>query len=136
MIIHAANLSRDTDETDLKEAFAAFGRVETANIIRDKYSGESHGFGFVEMPDQAQAEAAIAGLNGKELKGSTIAVSEVHSRNEDQGGEGGHKGHRGGGHGGGWFKGGSRPVGKRGGFRGPSGGGHKDGAGGGGSRSR
>jgi RNA recognition motif-containing protein len=136
MNIHAANLSRETTETDLKGAFAVFGRVEAANIIRDKFSGESHGFGFVDMPDKAEAEAAIAGLNGKELKGSKITVSEVRTRNEDGSGEGGRKGYRGSHPGGGGFKGGSHPVGERGGFRGPSGGGHKDGAGGGGSRSR
>jgi RNA recognition motif-containing protein len=69
MNIYVGNLSRDVSETDLREAFQAFGEVATASVIKDKYTGESRGFGFVEMPNKAEADAAISGLNGKDLKG-------------------------------------------------------------------
>ena len=82
MNIYAGNLSRDVTEDDLRQAFEAFGEVESVNVIKDKFSGESRGFGFVEMPGKAEAQAAIDGLNGKELKGETLKVSEARPRRE------------------------------------------------------
>lgn len=80
MNIYVGNLSREVKEEDLLEAFKEFGEVETVKIITDKVSGESRGFGFVEMPDKAEGESAIDGLNGKELKGETLNVNEARSR--------------------------------------------------------
>jgi len=93
MNIYVGNLSRDVTEDDLRQAFAAFGQVTTVTIIKDKFSGESRGFGFVEMPAKAEAQSAIAGLNGKDLKGRNLNVNEARPRPE--GGRGG--GRRGGG---------------------------------------
>jgi len=102
MNIYVGNLSYEVTEEDLKEAFGAFGQVETVNIIKDKYSGQSKGFGFVEMPAKAEAEAAIEGLNDTELKGRTLKVNEARPRTESRGGRGGYGGdRRGGGQGGG-----------------------------------
>ncbi len=103
MNIYVGNLSMDVTKTDLQQAFEAFGNVSSATVIRDKFSGESRGFGFVEMPDQAEAQAALAALNGSELMGKNIVVSEARPRSE------GHRGGGGGGrHGGGGYRGGSR----------------------------
>jgi RNA recognition motif-containing protein len=82
MNIYVGNLSYGVTEEDLKEAFEAFGEVETIKIIKDRYSGESKGFGFVEMPDRAGAEAAIDGLDGTEIKGRTIKVNKARPRSE------------------------------------------------------
>jgi cold-inducible RNA-binding protein len=99
MNIYVGNLSRSATDDDLRHAFEAFGQIMSANIIKDKFSGESKGFGFVEMPKRLEAEAAIAGLNGKEFMGQTLTVNEARPKSE---------GHRrsGGGHGGGGYKGG------------------------------
>ena len=97
MNIYVGNLSRDVTEEDLRQTFEAFGKVETVSIIKDKFSGESRGFGFVEMPAKAEAQSAIADLNGKELKGRPLKVNEARPR--PQGRRGG--GRRGGGGGGG-----------------------------------
>jgi RNA recognition motif-containing protein len=88
MNIYVGNLSRDLTESDLREAFQAFGEVASASIIKDKYSGESRGFGFVEMPNLTEAKSVIAGLNGKSLKGRTITVNEARPRTENRGGGG------------------------------------------------
>lgn len=88
MNIYVGNLSYGVTEEDLKEAFESFGEVETAKIIKDRYSGESKGFGFVEMPDRAGAEAAIDGLDGTELKGRTIKVNKARPRSEGRRGFG------------------------------------------------
>jgi len=93
MNIYVGNLSRDVTEEDLRETFEAFGKVESVTIIKDKFSGESRGFGFVEMPAKAEAQAALTGVNGKELKGRPLKVNEARPRPE--GGRGG--GRRGGG---------------------------------------
>ena len=82
MNIYVGNLSHELTEEELKQAFEAFGQVESAKIITDRYSGVSRGFGFVEMPTKAEAEAAIAELNGKELKGRTLTVNEARPRTE------------------------------------------------------
>ena len=82
MNIYVGNISRTAIEQDLKDAFAAFGEVSTASIIKDKFSGESRGFGFVEMPNKEEAEKAIATLNGKDLKGRTATVNEARPRTD------------------------------------------------------
>ena len=88
MKIYAGHLSYDITEEDLRLAFEAFGKVESATIIKDKYSDRSKGFGFVEMPTAAEAQAAIEGLNGKDLKGKTINVNEARPRTEGGKGRG------------------------------------------------
>lgn len=80
MKIHVGNLAPDVTESDLSTAFEPFGPVESVALIKDKFNGESKGFGFVEIPDQGRAESAIAGLNGTELRGSALRVSEARSR--------------------------------------------------------
>jgi RNA recognition motif-containing protein len=100
MNIYVGNLDRGVTEDDIKQAFAAFGQVSTATIIKDKFSGESRGFAFVEMPTKAEGETAIADLNGKELKGRTITVNEARPREDRRPGGGGGRGFGGGGGGG------------------------------------
>lgn len=99
MNIFVGNISRNVTEDDIRQAFSAFGRVTTVSILKDKFSGEPRGFGFVEMPSQTEAEAAIAGLNGNDLKGRALTVNEARPRTENRGGGGG-GGYRGGGGGG------------------------------------
>ena len=82
MNIYVGNLSHEVTEEDLKQAFEEFGQVTSVNIIKDRYSGEPRGFGFVEMPAKAEAESAIGGLNGKELKGRTLTVNEARPRSD------------------------------------------------------
>ena len=77
MNIYVGNLSYEATDETIREAFESFGQVTAARIIKDKYSGQSRGFGFVEMPDQAQAQAAIKSLNGKELMGKQLSVNEA-----------------------------------------------------------
>ncbi len=111
MNIYVGNLSHEVTEKDLREAFEAFGEVTSAKIIEDRYSGESRGFGFVEMPVKAEAESAIAALKDKEFKGRALNVNEAHPRPEGRrGGRGpGGGGSRSGrGHGGGYGGGGRR----------------------------
>jgi len=96
MNIYVGNLSYEVNEEDLQEAFEAFGQVESVRVIKDKYSGQSKGFGFVEMPAKAEGQSAIDGLNGKELKGRTLNVNEARPRTESRGGRGGYGGGRGG----------------------------------------
>ncbi|MHC4188188.1 MAG: RNA recognition motif domain-containing protein [Planctomycetota bacterium] len=76
MNIYVGNLSPETTEDDLRRAFAAFGQVRAINIVRDRDSSESKGFGFVGMPIKDEAETAINEINGKDLKGQTINVEE------------------------------------------------------------
>jgi RNA recognition motif-containing protein len=102
MNIYVGNLSYETTEEDLQQAFEGFGQVESVNIIKDKYSGRSKGFGFVEMPAKDEAQSAINELNDTELKGRTLKVNEARPRSESRGGRGGYgAGRRGGGQGGG-----------------------------------
>ena len=82
MNIYVGNLSYEVDEDALREEFTAFGEVTSATIIRDRYSGRPRGFGFVEMPAEAEAKAAITGLNEKSLQGRTIVVNEARKRPE------------------------------------------------------
>ncbi len=103
MNIYVGNLARQVTEEEIRQAFAAFGEVTSVNLIKDKYSGELKGFGFVEMPDKSQAQAAIQGLNGKDLIGRPLTVSEARPRNDDRRGgpSGGRRPGGGGGRGGG-----------------------------------
>ncbi len=91
MNIYVGNLSYEVTEEDLRTSFESFGKVESANIINDKYSGKSKGFGFIEMSTAEEAKAAIEGLNGKELKGRNLNVNEARPRSEGrrEGGRGG-----------------------------------------------
>jgi RNA recognition motif-containing protein len=118
MKIYVGNLSYEVTEEDLRLALEQFGQVESATIIKDKYSGQSKGFGFVEMASKAEGQAAIDGLNGKELKGRALNVNEARPRTESRGSKGGYGGGGRGGYGGGG--------------RGGQGGGGKGGQGGGG----
>lgn len=88
MNIYVGNLSYEVADEDLQQAFEAFGEVTSVNIIKDRWSGQSRGFGFVEMPTKAQAQSAIDGLNGKELKGRMLNVSEARPRSEGRRGGG------------------------------------------------
>jgi len=110
MNIYVGNLSREVTDEELRKEFEAFGKVESVNIIKDKYSGQSRGFGFVEMPAKAEGQAAVSGLKGKVLQGRTIDVSEARPRTEGGRGGGGRGGFGGGGRGGGGggFGGGGR----------------------------
>jgi RNA recognition motif-containing protein len=96
MNIYVGNLSHQLTEDELQTAFAAFGRVQSVTIIRDKFSGEPRGFGFVEMPTHAEGLAAISGLAGKELHGRQLNVNEARPRTDDRrgGGSGGRNGGR------------------------------------------
>ncbi len=97
MNIYVGNLAYNVTEEDLKKAFEAYGQVATANVIKDQHSDRSKGFGFVEMPDQTEAQAAISGLNGKDDNGRSLNVSEAHPMaDRDQGGFGGGRGGGGG----------------------------------------
>jgi RNA recognition motif-containing protein len=84
--IYVGNLSFDTTQSDLESAFQAFGTVGSADLVSDRYSGRSRGFGFVEMSDNSEAEAAIQGMNGKELQGRALTVNEARPR--ESGGSG------------------------------------------------
>ncbi|MFA5779542.1 MAG: RNA-binding protein [Elusimicrobiota bacterium] len=80
MSIYVGNMSSEVTEEDLKEAFKAFGEVTSVNIIKDKATGLPRGFGFVEMVSDEATKAAIAGMNGKELKGKPLTVNEARSK--------------------------------------------------------
>jgi len=95
MNIYVGNLSFDTKEDQIREAFENFGEVSSVNIIVDKYTGESRGFGFVEMSDDSAATSAINGLNGQDLNGRALNVNEARPRADRGGARGG--GSRGGG---------------------------------------
>ena len=126
MNIYVGNLSNQTTEDDLRQAFEAFGQVESVNIIKDRFSGESRGFGFVEIPSKQEAQKAIEEMNGKDLMGRAVNVNEARPKTDRGGGRGGGGGGRGGGGRGG--------GGRGGGGRGGSGGGGGGGYGGGGGR--
>lgn len=89
--IFVGNLSYQATEDDLHSAFSQFGAVERASIIRDRESGQSRGFGFVEMPNADEAGTAITGLNGRELRGRAIKVNEARPREERPSGGGGYR---------------------------------------------
>ena len=101
MNIFVAKLSFDTQEDDLKHAFEEFGAVDSCKIIMDKFTGRSKGFGFVEMPNDDEANTAIKDLDGSNLDGRDIVVKEAEERRNDRRGGGGRGGYGGGGGGGG-----------------------------------
>ena len=82
MNIYVGNLSATVNENDLREAFQAFGEVSRAAVIKDKFSGESRGFGFIEMPNKGEADKAISMMNGKDMKGRTAKVNEAKPRTD------------------------------------------------------
>ena len=125
MNIYVGNLSWSMTDEDLNSLFAEYGTVSSAKILKDKMSGRSKGFGFVEMEDEEAAKSAIANLNETEVQGRKLIVNESQPRPE---GEGGYKKRSGGGFGGG----GNRGGGSRGGYGG--GGNRGGGYGGGGNR--
>jgi RNA recognition motif-containing protein len=84
MNIYVGNLSYEVTQDNLKQAFGAFGQVETVKIIKDRWSRQPRGFGFVEMPERAEAQSAINGLNGKDLKGRTVKVNKARSLSESR----------------------------------------------------
>jgi len=120
MKLYVGNIANGVSEQELSELFSTYGQVLSARIIKDKFSGESRGFGFVEMGDTDSGQAAIAGLNGADLKGQSLRINEARPPQERPGG--GSRGGFGGGRGG-----------SGGGFGGPRGGGSR-GGGFGGSR--
>ncbi|KPV54979.1 RNA-binding protein [Kouleothrix aurantiaca] len=89
MNLYIGNLAHETTEADLQEAFAAFGNVASATIIKDRLTGESRGFGFVEMPDSTEAQAAVNGLAGKDMRGQSLMVSEARKRSDERPSSGG-----------------------------------------------
>jgi len=88
MNLYVGNLNWQTTEADLQAAFEAFGQVTSVTIIKDKYTGQSRGFGFVEMAEESEGQAAIDGLNGKELDGRTLRIDRARPRDDssDRGG--------------------------------------------------
>ena len=128
MKLFVAGLPNDFDDVDLKEMFELYGTVNFAKIVMDRETGRSKGFGFVDMPDEAEAKGAIETLDNASIRGKKMAVKEA-----DESGRGGGGGDRGGG--GGYRGGGDRGgSGGGGGYRGGSGGGYGDRGGGGGRR--
>ena len=82
MNLYVGNLSYNTRESDIQAAFAAFGQVAEVRLVMDRETGRSKGFGFVEMPNDQQAKAAIQGLNGTDLQGRAVTVNEARPREE------------------------------------------------------
>ena len=95
MNIYVGNLSPDVKDETIREAFESFGEVTSARVIKDKYTGQSRGFGFVEMTTHSQALTAIKSLNGKELKGKQISVNEARPRPDEGRTSGGRMEYRG-----------------------------------------
>lgn len=102
MNIYVGNLAREVTEDDLRQAFGQHGAVSSVSLIKDKFSGESRGFGFVEMASKEEAQAAMAALNGQEIKGRALTVNEARPKTDS----GGRSGRGGGGYGGGGGRGG------------------------------
>jgi hypothetical protein len=149
--LYVGNLAYSVRDDSLQQAFAEFGTVTSAKVMMDRDTGRSKGFGFVEMGSDAEAQAAINGMNGQPLEGRAIVVNEARPREERPGGFGGGGGRSGGGggyggggggyggggggYGGGGGGGGRSPYGGGGGGRSGGGGGYGGGGGGGGGRS-
>jgi RNA recognition motif-containing protein len=121
--LYVGNLSYDIDSSALQELFTAHGTVESAEVIADRDTGRSKGFGFVQMSTDEEAQAAIAGLNGQQHSGRALTVNEAKPKENRSGGGGGGRGGYGGG-------------GSRGGYGGGGGGGGRGGYGGGGGGGR
>ncbi|MBU8922663.1 MAG: RNA-binding protein [Bacteroidales bacterium] len=101
MKIYVGNMSFDTSESDIRKAFEEHGTVDTVSIITDRDTGRPKGFGFIEMSNDTEAQAAIDNLNDKDFMGRTLKVNQARPRNDNRGGGGG-----GGGRGGGFGRGG------------------------------
>lgn len=121
MKIYVGNLSYDVAESDIEQAFSEFGKVSSVSLIKDKQTGESKGFGFVEMPEVSEGQAAVKEMNGKELMGRELKVDQAKEKPARSGGRGGFGGPRGsgggrrfGGSGGGNRGGNRRDSGNRG----------------------
>jgi RNA recognition motif-containing protein len=127
--LYVGNLAYSIADSDLEQMFAAHGTVQSAQVIMDRDTGRSKGFGFVEMGSDQEAQAAIAAMNGKEVEGRSLTVNEARPKEGGGGGGGGRGGYGGGGGGGG--RGG---YGGGGGGRSGGGGGYGGGGGGGGRR--
>ena len=82
MNIYVGNLSYEATDEDLETAFSPFGQVASARVMVDRYSGRSRGFGFVDMPDDTEAQAAIAALNGKDHQGRSLTVNQARPREQ------------------------------------------------------
>jgi RNA recognition motif-containing protein len=106
--LYCGNLSFNTSSSDLDQIFSEYGSVKSAEVINDRDTGRSKGFGFVEMSSDAEAQAAISGVNGKEHDGRTLTVNEARPKEERRGGGGGGGGGGRGGYGGGGGGGGGR----------------------------
>lgn len=90
MNIYCGNLSHEVTDEDLRKAFEAYGKVDSAKVIKDNYSGLSKGFGFVEMPNNSEADAAMKALNGTPIKGNPLKISEARPKaRKRRGGRGG-----------------------------------------------
>ncbi|GMU86633.1 MAG: hypothetical protein AMXMBFR48_18750 [Ignavibacteriales bacterium] len=115
MNIFVGNLAKDVTEEDLQNLFAEFGAVRSVKVIKDMFSGESKGFGFVEMPGLAEAQKAMNSLNTKDVKGKKLVVNEARPKTNDRSGGGNRGGGRGGSGGGnrGGSGGGNRGFGNR-----------------------
>ena len=92
MNIYVGNLAYEVTDDNLAEEFGAYGQVESARVITDRFSGRSRGFGFVEMPNNAEAQTAIDSLNGKEIKGRAVTANQARPREAMGGGGGGDRG--------------------------------------------
>ena len=135
MKLYVGNLSFSTTGEDLEELFGQVGSVQSANVVEDRETGRSRGFGFVEMSSNEEGENAISEFNGKDLNGRSLTVNEAKPRENRPGGGGGGGGRGGYGGGGGGGRGGSGGGGGgRGGYGGGGGGGNRGGGGGGGGR--
>lgn len=100
MKLYVGNLSYSTNEDELRELFGAYGTVDSVAVITDRDTGRSKGFGFVELNNDTEAQAAITGLNGKDVGGRALTVSQARPKTEGGGGGGGRGGYGGGGGGG------------------------------------
>lgn len=103
MNIYVGNLSHSTTESELRAAFEKHGEVSRVNIVTDRDTNQSRGFGFVEMPKSNEAQAAISGMNGVELQGRPLTVNEARPKTESRSGSGGRSGGRSGGNRGGGY---------------------------------
>jgi RNA recognition motif-containing protein len=99
MNIYVGNLPREATEEELRGVFEGFGRIDSVNIIKDRYTGDSRGFAFIEMPDNSEAKKAISEVDGTEMMGRSLIVNEARPR-QDRGSRGGGGGGRRGGGGG------------------------------------
>ena len=129
--LYCGNLSYDVDSSELQELFGQYGSVTSAEVIADRDTGRSKGFGFVQMGTDEEAQAAIEGLNGKEHGGRALTVNEAKPKEPRSGGGGGGRGGYGGGGGGGGYGGGGGGGRRGGGSSGGGGGGYGGGGGGG-----